>query len=142
VQTAFYVGLGFVSLGAILVIMNALVISVLERSAEIGTMRGLGAGAGFIRRLFVAESMLLTLGAALVGVLAGAMLSIWLSRVGLTVSNPLLVSLFGGVAIRPVPTLSAMMYHLGLAAVVGALAWIYPVSLAMRIQPVTAMNGN
>jgi putative ABC transport system permease protein len=140
VQAAFYVGLGFVALGAVLVIMNALVISVLERSAEIGTMRGLGAGRSFIRRLFIAESMLLTLGGALVGILAGAVLAGSLARTGLAVTNPLLVSLFGGNLVRPVVSLRSGLMHLGLASFVGALAWIYPVSLAMRVQPVAAMN--
>ena len=141
VQTAFYVGLGFVALGAVLVIMNALVISVLERSAEIGTMRGLGAGTPFIRKLFIAESMLLTMSAALVGILAGAIIATSLSRTGLAVTNPLLVSLFGGNLVRPLVTLRSAVLHLVLASAVGALAWIYPVSLAMRVQPVAAMNA-
>lgn len=141
VQSAFYVGLGFVALGAVLVIMNALVISVLERSGEIGTMRSLGAGAGFIRRLFVAESLLLTMTAAVVGVGTGMVVSGVLANVGITVSNPLLVSMFGGDSIKPLVTGGSVVYHLGLAALVGALAWVYPVALAMRIQPVTAMNG-
>jgi len=141
VQTAFYVGLGFVALGAVLVIMNALVISVLERSAEIGTMRGLGAGSSFIRRLFIAESMLLTLSAALAGVVAGAVLSIWLSKTGVAIANPLLVSLFGGSVVRPLPTVTSVFMHMVLAAAVGASAWIYPVSLAMKVQPIAAMNG-
>jgi putative ABC transport system permease protein len=142
VQAAFYAGLGFVALGAVLVIMNALVISVLERSAEIGTMRGLGAGSSFIRRLFIAESMLLTMSAALVGLVAGAMLSAWLARNGIAVSNPLLISLFGGQTIRPMATAGSFLSHLLLAALVGASAWIYPVSLAMKVQPVAAMNGS
>ncbi|MBN2873825.1 MAG: FtsX-like permease family protein, partial [Spirochaetales bacterium] len=142
VPPAFYVGLGFVALGAVLVIMNALVISVLERSGEIGTMRSLGARSGFIRRLFVAESLLLTMSAAMVGVVLGLFLSWALADAGMTIDNPLLVSLFGGESIRPVATGGSVLYHLGLAALVGALAWVYPVSLAMRIQPVTAMNGN
>lgn len=142
VQAAFYVGLGFVALGAVLVIMNALVISVLERSAEIGTMRGLGAGAPFIRRLFIAESMLLTMSAALVGVCVGLLLSGWLERAGLRVSNPLLVTLFGGPRIRPLATAGSVLSHLVLALCIGASAWIYPVSLAMRVEPVAAMNGS
>ncbi|MDX9958926.1 MAG: FtsX-like permease family protein, partial [Spirochaetia bacterium] len=141
VQTAFYIGLGFVALGAVLVIMNALVISVLERSAEIGTMRGLGAGKSFIRRLFIAESMLLTLGGALVGILAGALIAGSMARNGFAVTNPLLVSLFGGNLVRPLVSLRSVFMHLVLASAVGALAWIYPVSLAMRIQPVAAMNA-
>ncbi|HUW69845.1 MAG TPA: FtsX-like permease family protein [bacterium] len=142
VQGAFYIGIGFVILGAILVIMNALVISVLERSAEIGTMRGIGARAGFIRSLFIAESMVLTMAAAAIGIVIGIAISLYAARVGIRISNPLLVSLFGGDLIRPVVSMRSALMHLGMAALVGALAWIYPVSLAMRIQPVSAMNGS
>lgn len=142
VQGAFYIGIGFVILGAILVIMNALVISVLERSAEIGTMRGIGAKAGFIRSLFIAESMVLTVAAASVGIVIGIAVSLYAARVGIRITNPLLISLFGGDLIRPVISLRSALIHLGMAAFVGALAWIYPVSLAMKIQPVSAMNGS
>jgi len=142
VQGAFYIGIGFVVLGAILVIMNALVISVLERSAEIGTMRGIGARAGFIRSLFIAESMVLTMAAALAGIIIGIAVSLYAARVGIRVTNPLLISLFGGDLIRPVVSMRSALLHLGMAAIVGALAWIYPVSLAMKIQPVSAMNAS
>jgi len=142
VQGAFYLGMGFIVIGAVLVIMNALVISVLERTAEIGTMRGIGAGAGFIRGMFIAESMSLTIVSAAVGILVGSAVSAYAARVGIRVSNPLLISLFGGELIRPVATVGSALMHLGMATLAGALAWIYPVSLAMRVQPVTAMNGN
>jgi putative ABC transport system permease protein len=142
VQGAFYIGMGFIALGAILVIMNALVISVLERTSEIGTMRGLGAGSRFIRRLFIAESMLLTLVSSSMGILIGSMLSLFAARIGIRIGNPLLVSLFGGELIRPVVTMKSVWLHLGMAGFVGSIAWIYPVYLAMRIQPVQAMNGS
>jgi putative ABC transport system permease protein len=142
VQGAFYIGMGFIALGAVLVIMNALVISVLERTSEIGTMRGLGAGIQFIRRLFIAESMLLTLVSSVLGIIIGSVLSIYAAHVGIRISNPLLVSLFGGELIRPVVTLQSVGLHLGMAAIVGSIAWIYPVSLAMRVQPVNAMSGS
>ncbi len=141
-QGAFYAGMGFIVIGAILVIMNALVISVLERRTEIGTMRGLGAGIGFIRTLFIAESMALTLVSAVFGIAIGLAISAYAARVGIRIDNKLLVSLFGGDLIRPVATVRSALLHLGMATIVGAVAWIYPVSLAMRVQPVTAMSGS
>lgn len=140
-QSAFYLGLGFVALGAVLVIMNALVISVIERVPEIGTMRSLGAGAPFIRSLFVAESLLLTGIGALLGVALGAAFSLILARSGITLRNPMLISLFGGDSLTPRVSLGSALSHLALAFAVGSLAWVYPVRLAMRIRPVTAMNG-
>ena len=140
VQSFFYVGLGFIAVGAILVIMNALVISVLERTGEIGTMRSLGASSGFIRKLFVTESLLLTLGAGILGIVTGVFLAFLLGRTGISVSNPLLVSLFGGVTIQPAISFSNVLFHACIALLVGALAWIYPVALAIRVQPLAAMN--
>jgi len=103
-------------------------------------MRGLGAGGPFIRGLFVAESMALTLSAAAIGVAAGYIVALVLAKGGITLENPLLVSLFGGTVVRPAPSPASAGLHLVLAAFVGALAWIYPVSLAMRVQPVAAMS--
>ncbi|GAB1484364.1 hypothetical protein MASR2M78_31820 [Treponema sp.] len=139
VRMAFNIGVGFLILGAVLVIMNALVISVLERTGEIGSMRALGATRSFIRSLFILETMILTLASALVGVLIGVLATLALKKHGLPLDNPLLISLFGGNILRPVITLSSIGVHLVGAALIGSLAWIYPVSIALKIQPVSAM---
>ncbi|HUX38003.1 MAG TPA: FtsX-like permease family protein, partial [Rectinemataceae bacterium] len=139
-QAVFYVALGFIALGAILVIMNSLVISVLERTGEIGTMRGLGASRGFIRGLFITESMSLTLGAGIVGIIGGILVSLGLGAYGIQVSNPFLASLFGGTKLVPLVTVQGILLHGIIAALIGVSAWIYPVSVALRIQPVSAMS--
>ena len=139
-QSVFYVALAFIALGAILVIMNSLVISVLERTGEIGTMRGIGASRGFIRGLFVAESMLLTLGAGLLGIALGVLVCLALGVSGIPIGNPFLAGLFGGTRLLPQVTGRGILIHGLIAALVGATAWIYPVSVALKIQPVTAMS--
>ena len=138
-KAAFNVGIFFIIIGAVLVIVNALVISVLERSYEIGTMRGIGAGKPFISALFIAESMMLTLTAATIGIIIGAIASAIFSG-GIALHNDLLITMFGGDVLRPVITFKNIMLHFAGAALVGALSWIYPVSLAVKIQPVTIMG--
>lgn len=138
-KAAFNVGILFIIIGAVLVIVNALVISVLERSYEIGTMRGIGAGKPFISALFIAESMMLTLAAATVGIIIGAIAAACFSG-GIALHNDLLITMFGGDVLRPVVTFKNIMLHFAGAALVGALSWIYPVSLAVKIQPVTIMG--
>lgn len=140
VQTLFYVGLGFLGLGAVLVIMNALVFSVLERTGEIGTMRSMGASPGFIRLLFMFESMIITMGGAVLGIGLGALASYIIGISQIKIDNTLIESLFGGSSINPLISSGGILLHLAIAGVLGSLAWIYPVSLAMRIQPVSAMN--
>ncbi len=139
-QALFYGGIIFIVLGAVLVIMNALVISVFERIKEIGTMRGLGAGKGFIRSLFITESMILTLSASATGILLGIVFSMAASVSGITVNNELLAALFGGNVIRPFISVSGILKHLLIAFAAASLAWIYPVSLAIKIQPAEIMG--
>ena len=140
-QYVFYIGLGFISLGAILVIMNALVISVLERVPEIGTMRSLGAGRPFIRNIFMLESLLLTGGSAMAGLIIAIIASTLMAKAGIKLQNPLLISLFGGATLQPSFDLFSVLMHIAMALMAASVSWIYPVRLAMRIKPVNAMNG-
>ena len=139
VRAAFNVGIGILILGASLIVMNALVISVLERTNEIGTMRALGAGRGFIRTLFIVETMILTVIAASLGIACGALLSALLARHGIPLTNPLLITLFGGTSVRPLVEPYALITHFLGAILIASFAWIYPVSLALRVDPVSAM---
>ncbi len=138
-KAAFDVGILFIIAGAVLVVVNALVISVLERSYEIGTMRGIGAGKPFISGLFIAESMMLTLTSATIGIILGVVIS-WIFSGGIPLHNDLLITMFGGDVLHPVVTFKNIALHFAGAALVGALSWIYPVSLAVKIQPVTIMG--
>ena len=66
-QIVLYVGL-FMLGGIVLILtMNSIVMSVFERTAEIGTMRAIGAPRGFVQKLFVIESCALTLVSGLAG---------------------------------------------------------------------------
>ena len=93
-QSVFYGGIFFIMLGAVLVIMNALVISVFERISEIGTMRGLGAEKNFIRKLFIAESMILMISSSAAGIILGSAVSWFVSMNGIILENDLLITLF------------------------------------------------
>lgn len=140
VQGIFFAGLAIVVLIIVLIIVNALVISVMERSAEIGTMRSLGASAGFIRGLFLLESLILSFFAALAGITIAWFAAGAIGARGIILSNPMLASMFGGSALKPAATLRGALVHLVAALTLGGLAWIYPVFLASRVSPVTAMN--
>jgi len=139
-KTAFYIGVAFLVFGAALIVMNALVLSVMERFGEIGTLRALGASCGFIRKLFIIETLLLTVSAAAMGVLIGAAAVTFASNRGIPLSNPMLVSLFGGSLLRPHADIASVVTHLLGAVAVASLAWVYPVFLALRIFPIQAMR--
>jgi putative ABC transport system permease protein len=141
-QIVLYVGL-FMLAGIVLILtMNSLVMSVFERTAEIGTMRALGARRGFVQRLFIVETCVMTLVSGITGVLLGFMAVGFLDRVSLQFRNQILVLLFGGAALHPGISGWNIVVSVAAAVVLGLIAWIYPVRLALRIQPVRAIHAS
>src|SRR5207249_12164483 len=107
-------------------IANIMVISVLERRAEIGLRRALGATRGDITTQFLTESALLaTLGGGS-GLLLGV-LATW--GYSLAQGQPMVI-----------PTYALVAAHAaGLA--IGALAGLYPAAKAARLSPTEALRA-
>jgi putative ABC transport system permease protein len=139
-RLVFNVGIVILAFAGLVIIMNSLVISVLERSGEIGMMRAIGASRSYVCRLFVAETMMITLAGALGGLAIGGVGVLFLAFAGIKLSNPLLITLFSGSVIRPSITVYDALSYLAAALAAAALAWIYPVRLVLRSQPIQAMS--
>ncbi|MHB8839352.1 MAG: ABC transporter permease [Gemmatimonadaceae bacterium] len=108
-----------------IVIMNIMLMSVSERTREIGIRKALGARARDVERQFLAEAIVLSSLGGVLGVLAG-----WLFA--------LLVA-----AVTPLPariTAWSVAVALTLGASVGVLFGVYPARRAARLDPVTAMR--
>lgn len=138
-QLMFNAGLLFVAFGAAIITTNALVLSVLERTAEIGTMRALGATRARVAAMITAETVVVVAGAAAVGlVLGGAALGV-LNREAVVLENPYIEILFGGEPIRGIASPRLVLGHLGLALALALIAVVYPLKRALGISPVRAM---
>ncbi|BCJ38785.1 ABC transporter permease [Actinocatenispora thailandica] len=125
--TGLLVGLGAVALlvGGVGV-ANTMVISVLERRAEIGLRRSLGATRGQIRVQFLAESLLLSLLGGLAGVLGGiAVTAGYATYQGWPSVVP------------PWATVGGLVATL----VIGGLAGLYPAWRASRLAPTEALTA-
>ncbi|MEO3977132.1 ABC transporter permease [Streptomyces sp. CAU 1734] len=123
--TGLLLGLGAVALlvGGVGV-ANTMVISVLERRAEIGLRRSLGATRGQIRTQFLAESLLLSALGGLGGaVLGAAVTGGYAAFQGWPVAVPVW-AFAGGV---------------GATLAIGALAGLYPAVRASRLSPTEAL---
>ncbi len=66
-----YVLLGVLSLPSLIAILNTLAIGVIERTREIGMLRAIGAARGQVRRMIIAEALLLAAIGTAFGLLAG-----------------------------------------------------------------------
>lgn len=108
-----------------IVIMNIMLMSVTERTVEIGVRKALGANARDIRRQFLAESIALATMGGIAGVLAGWGLALLISTVS------------------PLParvTLWSIGLALTLGAGVGVLFGVYPAARAARLDPIAALR--
>lgn len=66
-----YVLMAFLAVPSLLALANTLGINVLERTREIGMLRAIGSSRAQVRRLIIAESMLLSMIGVALGILAG-----------------------------------------------------------------------
>ncbi len=140
-QGALFVFVLFIFFVAIIVIMNTLSMAALERIAEIGMMRAIGAQKAFISKMFLSETFILAFIFGGIGMAAGVIVSLILSGMGISVTNNELLSLlFGGDTFNPLikgPELVSGVIQLGIVTV---LAVLYPLLIARKITPLEAIS--
>lgn len=125
---------------AMIIIMNTLVISVTERTTEIGTMRALGAQKPFVRRIIIWETVMTAGIFGVIGIAAGLAVLLVLNLTGIEAPNVFFEILFGGKVLHPVPSVSAIVMSFTIVIVIGVAASLYPVSIALKTEPVQAMQ--
>ena len=124
---------GFVGLSVALGIASVLVVSVVQRSREIGILRAMGASQGQIMRVFLAQGGLVAFVGSLIGTgLARLIVLVWQTFA----RNP------DGTPLFPVEIdLDLVLLATLLTTVVGLLAAIMPARRAARLEPVVAIRG-
>ena len=106
-------------------IMNIMLVSVTERTKEIGLRMAVGARARDILRQFLVEAILLCLAGGAMGILLG-WFSSWLVRVALHWKTE--------------PSLPAVLAAVTVSAVVGVVFGYYPAWKASRLDPIEALR--
>ncbi len=141
-QTAVGIGMGFIIIGAVLVIMNGLLLSVLERTNEIGTMRAIGASNSFIKRLYSTELMILILSFTIIGILLGFVICMIMQAYPIILSNSFLITLFGSQELIPLVSTQLIGIQLLVSVCIAFSAWQYPVALALSVEPAKILGKN
>lgn len=106
-------------------IMNIMLVSVAERTKEIGIRKALGAPPSVIRGQFITEAITLTLIGGILGVLLG-------TGISLIATNMLGWSLF--------PQYGSYFLAVGFSMLVGIFFGWYPAMKASKLDPIEALN--
>jgi putative ABC transport system permease protein len=141
VRTIFYIAILIVSIVSVIIIMNTLVISVIERTGEIGTMRALGAQKPFVWLMFLVETLTITIVFGLVGIALACGIEGVVNLFHVPAANFFTQMLFGGKVLRMVVKPASFLTTLLMVAGVGLVAHLYPVLVALKIPPVRAMQN-
>jgi putative ABC transport system permease protein len=105
--------------------MNIMLVSVAERTREIGVSKALGARSSTIKRQFLTESIMISVMGGVAGVIVGMLLG-----------N--VIGYFLGAAFV-VPWLW-ISFGVSLCAVVGVISGIYPAIKASKLDPIVALR--
>jgi lipoprotein-releasing system permease protein len=123
----------FVALTAALGIASVLVVSVVQKSREIGILRAMGTSRGQILRVFLIQGAVMGLAGSLLGSLLGfAFLNFWRGVARNPDGTPMFV-----VSFEPL----LFVYAAAGATIIGTLAAMVPARRAARLDPVVAIRG-
>lgn len=106
-------------------VMNIMLVSITERTKEIGTRKALGAKNSSIRIQFIIESMVLCMIGGILGILVG---------VGL---GAIAASVLGFSATAPI---GAILIAVGFSMIIGVFFGYYPANKAAKLNPIDALR--
>ncbi len=130
VFSIFYVILAVAILVSLLGVINTLLMSVLERTREIGVLRAIGSGRWQVRRVIVSESLLITIAGSLLGLIVGMVLGYAFVR-GISAS---------GTEVGFHAPVGAIIAVAVLAVIFGVLAALLPARRAAKMNVIEAVS--
>ncbi len=140
ITIVFYTILVILAIVVVIVIMNTLVVSISERTNEIGTMRALGAKKSYIRDMISLETIFITIFFGIIGIIVGIGVLGIAAQIGIQATGTFTKIILGGDIFIPQISGTAILLSVISISIISVLASLYPVSVALRITPREAMS--
>jgi putative ABC transport system permease protein len=139
-QAALVMLSGFLFAAAGVGVVNALLMSVRERTREIGTMRALGMRRSRVVRLFLLEGTALGAVSALAGLVLGGAVVLYLAATGIPMTVSSLSWMAGGDVLHPALEAGSALRAALSIVVLSTLAAVYPAFSASCLEPREALH--
>ena len=110
-------------------VMNIMLVSVTERTREIGIRRAVGALSKDIRLQFIAEALVVTIGAGIIGVIVGIAIAVIVN--GRVIAGQQMVTVI---------ELWSVLVAFGVSSIVGLISGSYPAHRASMLDPIVALR--
>ncbi len=123
------------------VIINTLIMSVFERTREIGILAAIGMKSRQIMSMFLLQSTLLAVGGVIMGLIFGLLVVTYFTQNGFYIGNMGLTGMLIGNTIYAQLTLEDTITLTVISFIITLLAGLYPAMLASRMEPVQALRG-
>lgn len=123
-----------------IIIMNTMVVSVIERTSEIGTMRAIGAEKKFVKKLFYSEAVMLTGVASICGIIFAFICMAIFNACNIAITNEIAKMILGGGLLHFTPTVKIIVVTIIVAIAGSIISNMYPVKSALKITPLKALS--
>ena len=121
-------------------VMNIMLVSILERTREIGVRKALGALNSDIRRQFVIEAVIICLLGGLIGVILGIANGFILSTAASALINSMYAEYAEYISLTVSPSVPAILISLGFSMITGLIFGYYPAKRAGNMNPIDALR--
>lgn len=115
-------------------VMNIMLVSITERTKEIGIRKALGAKNSAIRMQFIVEAMLICLIGGIIGITIGVIC-------GCAASNVVMNYMMDGDVVKSVtPPVDIILIAVGFSMLIGVFFGYYPANKAAKMNPIDALR--
>lgn len=112
-------------------VMNIMLVTVTERTREIGIRKSLGATNSNIRTQFMIEACLLSILGGIIGVILGNIGAIGIGSI---------IKSYSGMDFTPLASIPVILITVAISSAIGIIFGVYPASKAAKLDPIDALR--
>ena len=120
--------------------MNIMLVSITERTKEIGIRKALGAKNKDIRQQFLIESVMLCLVGGIIGILLGVLFGFLLGKIAMTLINSYYAEYSSYIIMNVRPSGIAILLSVAFSMLIGVFFGSYPAKKAARMEVIDALR--